>query len=210
MVLIAISVVFVFSMFVALLLNTYRKAGTAFKLALYFPLLAPPVIAGLIWQYMVHYDFGVANLVADARRRQDQPRNLSSRPGLVAVGLARLRLRALLPRRRPGVPESCSTLPASTAPAAGAASERDPADPASTPALRGRDRDHYNFRSSTRSTHDRRRPALATSTIVWFILRNLFEFRTRGSRTQRASACSASSSVDLRLFRSLFRRRSST
>jgi ABC-type sugar transport system permease subunit len=64
MVLIAISVVFVFSMFAALLLNTYRRGSTAFKLALYFPLLAPPVIAGLIWQYMVHYDFGVANLVA--------------------------------------------------------------------------------------------------------------------------------------------------
>jgi ABC-type sugar transport system permease subunit len=65
MVLIAISIAFVLSMAVALLLNTYRRGGTVFKLALYFPLLAPPVIAGLIWQYMVHYDFGVANLVAD-------------------------------------------------------------------------------------------------------------------------------------------------
>ena len=54
------------SMVIALLLNTYRRGSTVFKLALYFPLLAPPVIAGLIWQYMVHYDFGVANLVADA------------------------------------------------------------------------------------------------------------------------------------------------
>jgi ABC-type sugar transport system permease subunit len=66
MVLIAISIAFVLSMVVALLLNTYRRGSTVFKLALYFPLLAPPVIAGLIWQYMVHYDFGVANLVADA------------------------------------------------------------------------------------------------------------------------------------------------
>jgi ABC-type sugar transport system permease subunit len=65
MVLIAVSVAFVFSMLIALLLNTYRRGSTVFKLALYFPLLAPPVIAGLIWQYMVHYDFGVANLVAD-------------------------------------------------------------------------------------------------------------------------------------------------
>ena len=65
MVLIAVSVAFVFSMVIALLLNTYRRGSTVFKLALYFPLLAPPVIAGLIWQYMVHYDFGVANLVAD-------------------------------------------------------------------------------------------------------------------------------------------------
>lgn len=66
MVLIAISIAFAFSMVVALLLNTYRRGSTVFKLALYFPLLAPPVIAGLIWQYMVHYDFGVANLVAGA------------------------------------------------------------------------------------------------------------------------------------------------
>ena len=65
MVLIAVSVAFVFSMVIALLLNTYWRGSTVFKLALYFPLLAPPVIAGLIWQYMVHYDFGVANLVAD-------------------------------------------------------------------------------------------------------------------------------------------------
>jgi multiple sugar transport system permease protein len=64
MVVIAISVVFVLSMLVAMLLNTYRRGGTFFKLALYFPLLAPPVIAGLIWQYMVHFDFGAANLVA--------------------------------------------------------------------------------------------------------------------------------------------------
>jgi ABC-type sugar transport system permease subunit len=65
MVLIAVSIAFVFSMMIALLLNKYRRGSTIFKLGLYFPLLAPPVIAGLIWQYMVHYDFGVANLVAD-------------------------------------------------------------------------------------------------------------------------------------------------
>jgi ABC-type sugar transport system permease subunit len=64
MALIAISVVFAFGLGLAMLLNRYRKGGTAIKLALYFPLLAPPVIAGLIWQYLVHYDFGVANIVA--------------------------------------------------------------------------------------------------------------------------------------------------
>ena len=64
MVLIAISIVFTFAMGLAMLLDRYRKGSTVVKLALYFPLLAPPVIAGLIWQYLVHYDFGVANIVA--------------------------------------------------------------------------------------------------------------------------------------------------
>lgn len=64
MAMIAISVVFVVAISLAMLLNRYRRGGTVVKLALYFPLLAPPVIAGLIWQYLVHYDFGVANLVA--------------------------------------------------------------------------------------------------------------------------------------------------
>lgn len=82
MALIAISVAFVFAMALAMLLNRYRRGSNAVKLALYFPLLAPPVIAGLIWQYMVHYDFGVANLVA---------RNLGADP-INFLGNARLAL----------------------------------------------------------------------------------------------------------------------
>jgi multiple sugar transport system permease protein len=63
MALIAISVVFVFAMAIAMLVNRYTRGSNLVKLALYFPLLAPPVIAGLVWQYMVHYDFGVVNIV---------------------------------------------------------------------------------------------------------------------------------------------------
>lgn len=60
---IAVSAVFALSLGLAMLLNRYRRGSTIFKLGLYFPLLAPPVIAGLIWQFLVHYDFGVANLI---------------------------------------------------------------------------------------------------------------------------------------------------
>ncbi len=63
MVIIAITVVFSLAMGLAMLLDRYRRGGTVFKLGLYFPLLAPPVIAGLIWQFIVHFDFGVANLI---------------------------------------------------------------------------------------------------------------------------------------------------
>jgi multiple sugar transport system permease protein len=61
---IAVSVVFVLALGLAMLLNRYRRGSTVFKLGLYFPLLAPPVIAGLIWQFLVHYDFGVTNLIS--------------------------------------------------------------------------------------------------------------------------------------------------
>lgn len=63
MVLLAVTVVFVLAISLASLLNRYRRFGNLFKLGLYFPLLAPIVLAGLIWHFLVHYDFGVANLV---------------------------------------------------------------------------------------------------------------------------------------------------
>ena len=40
---IAIGVVFVLAIFLAALLNRYRAGGNFFKVALYFPLLAPPI-----------------------------------------------------------------------------------------------------------------------------------------------------------------------
>ena len=54
---------FVLALFLALLLNRYRKGSNIFKLALYVPLLAPAVLVGLVWQFVANYDFGLFNLI---------------------------------------------------------------------------------------------------------------------------------------------------
>jgi len=60
---VAITVVFGLAIFLASLLNKYRQGGTFFKLALYFPLLTPPILAAMMWFFMVHFDFGILNLL---------------------------------------------------------------------------------------------------------------------------------------------------
>ena len=59
----AIFLVFTLALFLALLLNRYRRGSNFFKLALYVPLLAPLVLVGLIWQFIANYDFGLFNLI---------------------------------------------------------------------------------------------------------------------------------------------------
>jgi multiple sugar transport system permease protein len=58
----AVVLVFFLALALALLLNRYRRGSNVFKLALYFPLLAPAVLVGLIWQFMTNFDFGFVNL----------------------------------------------------------------------------------------------------------------------------------------------------
>lgn len=62
-VVIAIAVVFGLAIFLAALLNRYRRGSNFFKLALYFPLLAPPILGAMIWFFLVHFDFGILNLI---------------------------------------------------------------------------------------------------------------------------------------------------
>jgi multiple sugar transport system permease protein len=62
-VVIAIAVVFTLAIFLASLLNKHRRGGNFFKVALYFPLLAPPILAAMIWHFLIHFDFGVLNVM---------------------------------------------------------------------------------------------------------------------------------------------------
>ena len=62
-VIIAITVVFTLAIGLAALLNRYRRGSNFFKVALYFPLLAPPILAAMMWFFLVHFDFGVLNLI---------------------------------------------------------------------------------------------------------------------------------------------------
>ena len=62
-VVIAIGVVFALAIFLASLLNKHRGGGNFFKVALYFPLLAPPILGAMMWFFLVHFDFGILNVI---------------------------------------------------------------------------------------------------------------------------------------------------
>jgi len=62
-VVVAIVVVFGLALMLASLLNNNKKGQNFFKVALYFPLLVPPIMAGMIFFFLTHYDMGVINLL---------------------------------------------------------------------------------------------------------------------------------------------------
>src|SRR5512146_1617417 len=47
----ALSALFVLAMGLALIMNRYARARSIFRPALYFPLLAPPILGALVWQF---------------------------------------------------------------------------------------------------------------------------------------------------------------
>jgi ABC-type sugar transport system permease subunit len=57
---------------VALLLQRIRRGGATLRAFLYFPTLAPVVIAGLVWLFLVDPDFGAFNLALRAVGGQPQ------------------------------------------------------------------------------------------------------------------------------------------
>lgn len=65
-VVIAIVVVFSLALLIAGLLNSNKRGQNFFKVALYFPLLVPPIMAGMIFFFLTHYDMGFINLVLQA------------------------------------------------------------------------------------------------------------------------------------------------
>lgn len=64
--LIAIPGMLVLGMIVALFLQNIKKGITVFRSGVYFPVLVPIIVTGLIWIFMVHPDFGALNLVIRA------------------------------------------------------------------------------------------------------------------------------------------------
>ncbi|MEZ4498606.1 MAG: sugar ABC transporter permease [Thermomicrobiales bacterium] len=61
--LMAIPSVFVISMFLALVLQQVSRGGSVFRSLFYLPTLTPYVVAALIWQFVVHRDFGILNMI---------------------------------------------------------------------------------------------------------------------------------------------------
>ena len=58
----AIPAVFVIAMILALCLQRIPRGGSFFRSILYVPTLTPYVVAGLIWFFVAHRDFGALNM----------------------------------------------------------------------------------------------------------------------------------------------------
>jgi ABC-type sugar transport system permease subunit len=84
--LIAIPGMLVLGMVVALFLQNLRKGGAFFRAGVYFPVLAPIVVAGLIWVFMVHPDFGALNLII--RLLRNEPLNFLGETALALPTIA--------------------------------------------------------------------------------------------------------------------------
>lgn len=64
--LLSIPALFVIGMGLALLMTNIRRGATPLRMILYFPTLAPLVLVGSIWLFVVHPDFGALNLASRA------------------------------------------------------------------------------------------------------------------------------------------------
>jgi multiple sugar transport system permease protein len=60
--LMSIPAILVLALGVALLLQRLSRGASVYRFLLYFPVLVPGVVAGLIWIFITHPDFGLLNL----------------------------------------------------------------------------------------------------------------------------------------------------
>jgi ABC-type sugar transport system permease subunit len=70
--LISIPLTLVLALAVSLLLSRVRRGGAAYRFFIYFPVLVPGVVAGLIWVFLTNYDFGLFNQILTALGAQPQ------------------------------------------------------------------------------------------------------------------------------------------
>lgn len=86
--LMAIPAVFVISMVLALVLQQAARGGSAFRSIYYLPTLTPYVVAALIWQFVVHRDFGILNMILIEFGQE--PRNWIGSPDLALKSITML------------------------------------------------------------------------------------------------------------------------
>jgi multiple sugar transport system permease protein len=86
--LMAIPAVFVISMSLALFLQRAARGGSAFRSLYYLPTLTPYVVAALIWQFVVHRDFGILNMILIELGQE--PRNWIGDPDLALKSITML------------------------------------------------------------------------------------------------------------------------
>ncbi len=86
--LMAIPAVFVISMVLALVLQQAARGGSVFRSIYYIPTLTPYVVAALIWQFVVHRDFGILNMILIELGRE--PQNWIGSPDLALKSITML------------------------------------------------------------------------------------------------------------------------
>ncbi len=86
--LMAIPAVFVISMVLALALQQAARGGSVFRSIYYLPTLTPYVVAALIWQFVVHRDFGIFNMILIELGRE--PRNWIGDPDMALRSITML------------------------------------------------------------------------------------------------------------------------
>jgi ABC-type sugar transport system permease subunit len=60
---VSIPITLVLALLIAVLLVRVRRGGPVYRFLIYFPVLVPGVVAGLIWVFLTNYDFGLFNQV---------------------------------------------------------------------------------------------------------------------------------------------------
>ncbi|CAN5732794.1 sugar ABC transporter permease [soil metagenome] len=86
--LMAIPAVFVISMVLALALQQAARGGSVFRSIYYVPTLTPYVVAALIWQFVVHRDFGIFNMIL--LELGQEPRNWIGDPDMALRSITML------------------------------------------------------------------------------------------------------------------------
>jgi ABC-type sugar transport system permease subunit len=61
--LLSVPAIIVLAMVLGMLLARVRRGGTVYRFLVYFPVLVPPIVVGLIWVFLTHSDFGMFNLI---------------------------------------------------------------------------------------------------------------------------------------------------
>jgi ABC-type sugar transport system permease subunit len=64
--LLSVPAIIVIALVLGMTLARVRRGATVYRFFVYFPVLVPPIVVGLIWVFLTHADFGMFNLVLRA------------------------------------------------------------------------------------------------------------------------------------------------
>lgn len=61
--LLSVPTIIVISLVLGMSLARVRRGATVYRFLVYFPVLVPPIVVGLIWVFLTHVDFGMFNII---------------------------------------------------------------------------------------------------------------------------------------------------
>jgi ABC-type sugar transport system permease subunit len=68
--LMSVPAILILAVLLALMLSRVKRGGSFYRFFIYFPVLVPGVVVGLIWTFLTHADFGLLNLLLRAGGQQ--------------------------------------------------------------------------------------------------------------------------------------------